>query len=72
MRRECTAWEYNWATLFLGDINIETWPHSSRGVSNLRQQNLVKNAAGFGPENDCRGEGQQQLKTTEASSHERG
>jgi hypothetical protein len=31
------------------------------GVSNLRQQNMVMSPAGPGPENDCAGEGQQQL-----------
>jgi hypothetical protein len=25
MEREGSAWGYDWATLFLGDINIETW-----------------------------------------------
>jgi hypothetical protein len=26
MKREPSAWGYNWATLFLGDINTGTWP----------------------------------------------
>jgi hypothetical protein len=30
-------------------------------VSNLRQYNMVMSPAGLGPENDCVGEGQQQL-----------
>jgi hypothetical protein len=32
-----------------------------KGVSNLRQQNMVTSPTGLGPENDCPGEGQQQL-----------
>jgi hypothetical protein len=31
------------------------------GVLNLRQQNVVINSAELGPENDCAGEGQQQM-----------
>jgi hypothetical protein len=26
MKREPSAWGYNWATLFLGDIDTATWP----------------------------------------------
>jgi hypothetical protein len=33
---------------------------------------MVMSLAGFGPENGCAGEGQQQLQTTDTSSHERG
>jgi hypothetical protein len=25
MKRELSAWGYNWATLLLGDINTQTW-----------------------------------------------
>jgi hypothetical protein len=32
---------------------------------------MVMNPAGLGPENDCAGEGQQQLETTDPSSRER-
>jgi hypothetical protein len=31
------AWGYNWATLFLGDINMGTWPFRLGGVSDLKQ-----------------------------------
>jgi hypothetical protein len=31
-----SAWGYIWATLFLGDINTETWP-SRLGESEMRQ-----------------------------------
>jgi hypothetical protein len=41
-------------------------------VSNLRQQNMVMSPVGLGPENDCAGEDQQQLETTDPSSHQRG
>jgi hypothetical protein len=51
-KREPSAWGYNWATLFLGDINMATWP-SRLIVSNLRKQNVVMSSAGLGPENDC-------------------
>jgi hypothetical protein len=40
-------------------ISVETL--FSVGVSNLRQQNVVMNPAGLDAENDCNGEGQQQL-----------
>jgi hypothetical protein len=33
---------------------------------------MVMNPAGFGPENDCAGEDQQQLYTTDPSSRQRG
>jgi hypothetical protein len=33
---------------------------------------VVMSSAGLGPENDCAGEGQQQLQTTEPSSRQRG
>jgi hypothetical protein len=39
-----------------GDLSLQIG-----GVSNLRQENLVESPAGVGPENDCTGEGQQQL-----------
>jgi hypothetical protein len=35
-KREPSARGYNWATLFLGDINMETWP-SRFGESQMRQ-----------------------------------
>jgi hypothetical protein len=48
---------YNWATLFLRDINTGDLTFQVGGVSNLRQ-NMVMRPAGFGPENDCAVEGQ--------------
>jgi hypothetical protein len=39
-----------------GDLALQV-----EGVSNLRQQNMVMSPAGLGPENDCAGDGQQQL-----------
>jgi hypothetical protein len=33
---------------------------------------MVTSPEGFGPENDCAGEGQQELQTTDPSSHQRG
>jgi hypothetical protein len=32
-----SAWGYNWATLYLRDINMGTWTSRLGGVSNLRQ-----------------------------------
>jgi hypothetical protein len=52
---------YNWATLFLGDINTRTWPYRLWGVSNLRQLNVDMSLTGLGHENDCAGEVQQQF-----------
>jgi hypothetical protein len=26
MKKESSAWGYNWATLFFGDIKTEIWP----------------------------------------------
>jgi hypothetical protein len=65
---EPSAWWYNWATLFLGDVNTETW--SSR-LGSLETE-TVKYDHELGPENDCADEGQQQLKTTDRSSRQRG
>jgi hypothetical protein len=42
------------------------------GITKPRQQNVVMSPAGFGPENDCTGEDQQQLQTTDPSSRQRG
>jgi hypothetical protein len=41
-------------------------------VSNLREQNMVMDPAGFGPENDGAGEDQQQLETAHPSPRQRG
>jgi hypothetical protein len=41
-----TAWGYNRATLFLGDITAGAWP-SRLGVSKLRQQNVVMSPTGL-------------------------
>jgi hypothetical protein len=50
-KKEQIARGYNWTTLFLGDIN--TGPGSPGwGSSNLRQENMVLNSVGHGPEND--------------------
>jgi hypothetical protein len=49
--------KYNWVTLFLGDINMGTWP-SRLGESQMRQYNMVMRPFGFGPEKDCAGEDQ--------------
>jgi hypothetical protein len=55
-----SAWGYNRAMLFLGDINTGTWPSSLR-VPKLREYNMVMSPEGLVPENDYAGEGQQQL-----------
>jgi hypothetical protein len=34
--KEPSAWRYNWANLFLGDMNMGTWP-SRLGKSQMRQ-----------------------------------
>jgi hypothetical protein len=63
MKRKPHAWGYNWATLLLGNIRINTGTQALQvgGVSNLRQLNMVISPAGLGPEYDYAGEGQQQL-----------
>jgi hypothetical protein len=40
----------------------------SQGVSTWTKQNMVMNLAGLGPEKYCAVEGQQQMKTTDATS----
>jgi hypothetical protein len=40
----------NWATLFLGDINMGTWPSRLGRVSNLRQLNMDMSPTGPGPQ----------------------
>jgi hypothetical protein len=51
-----SAWGYDWATLFLGDINTGRGPPGP--ISNLRQLNMVMSPAVIGPENECAGEDQ--------------
>jgi hypothetical protein len=41
--REPNAWEYNWATLFLGDINTATWP-SRLGESQVRRLRVLRDS----------------------------
>jgi hypothetical protein len=41
-KREPRAWGYNWATLFLGDINTGIW-NSRLGESRMRQRHMVSN-----------------------------
>jgi hypothetical protein len=70
--KEPSAWGYNRATLFLGDINTRTWP-SRLGESQIRDsKNVVMSPAGLGPENDCAGEAQKKLYTTYSSSRQKG
>jgi hypothetical protein len=56
-----SAWRYNRATLFLGDINTGTWPSRFGRTWNLRQQDIVMSPAGLGPQNECAGKDPQQL-----------
>jgi hypothetical protein len=51
---------YNWANLFLEDINTETW---APGWGSLKSEtaNVVMSPVGLGPKNEYAGEGQQQL-----------
>jgi hypothetical protein len=44
----------------------------SGGVSNLRQKNVAVSIARLGFENDCAGEDQKQLQTTDPSCRQRG
>jgi hypothetical protein len=50
---------YNWATLFMGDLNTGAW-RSRLGVSEIETINMVLSPAGLRPERDCAGESQQQ------------
>jgi hypothetical protein len=59
-KREPSAQGYNWATLFLGDTNMRTWP-SRLGESQMRQQNMAVNSAGLRPKSDYSGKAQKQL-----------
>jgi hypothetical protein len=56
-KREPGVCGYNWATLFLGDINTGTWP----SWRSLESETVDGGTAGVGPENDCAGKAQQQL-----------
>jgi hypothetical protein len=60
VRSPPSARGYNWATLFLGDINTRTWP-SRLGESQMRQQNMAVSFAGLRPKSDCSGKAQKQL-----------
>jgi hypothetical protein len=57
---EPSAWGYNWATLFLGDINTGTWP-SRLGSLEFERVKYDVSPTGLAPENDCAGEDQQQF-----------
>jgi hypothetical protein len=52
MRMEPNVWAYNWTTLFLGDINMGTWP-SRLEESQMRQHCMVMGPARLGPVRDC-------------------
>jgi hypothetical protein len=54
--KEPSAWGYNWATLFLGDINTGTW---------------LSRLGSIESENDCAVEDQQLLQTTGPFYHQR-
>jgi hypothetical protein len=43
-KREPSAWGYNWATLFLGDINTGTWTSSllKSNCSGMAHKQLYK------------------------------
>jgi hypothetical protein len=69
--REASAWGYNWANLFLGDINTGTWPFRLRSLE-FETVNVVMSPTGVGPQNDCADEDQQQLSTTDPPSRQRG
>jgi hypothetical protein len=58
-------------TLFLGDINTGTWP-SRLGSLKIETINMVLSPAGLRPDKDSAGDAQQQLKTTDPTSRQRG
>jgi hypothetical protein len=60
MKREPSARGFNWATLFLGDINMGTWHLQVGGVSNETVKYGLS-SAGLGPQSDCSGKVQKQL-----------
>jgi hypothetical protein len=62
---------YNWATLFLGEINTGTWP-SKLGDSQKQRQNMLMGPVGFRSEKGCADDAQQKLKTTDPTSRLRG
>jgi hypothetical protein len=53
--KEPSAWRYNRATLFLGDINTGTWL-SRLGSLQSETVKFGHESQGTGPENDCTGE----------------
>jgi hypothetical protein len=60
-------------TLCLGvKINTGTWPSRLGEPKKQRRQNTLTSPAGRGPERRCAGEAQQQLKTTDPTSRQRG
>jgi hypothetical protein len=58
---EPSAWGYNRAKPVPWGYKYRYLTLEVGRVSNLREQNMVMNPAGIGPENDCAGEDQQQL-----------
>jgi hypothetical protein len=59
-KREPSAWGYNWATLFLEDINMGFWPSRLGSLGSARLKYGLE-SRGTRRENDCAGEDQQQL-----------
>jgi hypothetical protein len=58
--KEPSAWGYNWANLFLGDINTRTWP-SRLGNLEFETVKYGMNPEELGSQNDYVGEDQQHL-----------
>jgi hypothetical protein len=54
-------------TLFLGEINMGTWPFRMGGVSNVRVK-YGHESGDSDPETDCADEAYQQLLTTDSSA----
>jgi hypothetical protein len=61
-KKEPSTRGYNWATLFLGDINTGTWP-SRLGESQLRRWNMAVSSVGLRHESDCSGKAQKQFNS---------
>jgi hypothetical protein len=59
MKREPSVLGYNWATLFLGDINTGTLRSRLGGLESETVKYEVMSPEGLGPENDCADEGHQ-------------
>jgi hypothetical protein len=63
---------YDWATLFMGEINTGTWPSRLGESHKWRRWTMLVSSVRLGSEGGCAGDAGQKLKTTDPTSRQRG